>query len=300
MPMIASAVRELAASVDPTRITAAFFAKTVQVWNLKSFERIAEFRTVFCSGARNLAFAPSGATLAAGLSRDRGKVAAYGVPSGAVLWERKVIYPSLLRFHPSGDSIFCSSADRSSFRLDVHTGATLEVMEGVSQYIEGPYGDTLSVPARSRNQPFRLIAKECTFEIERLSFGLLDAQFSPDAICLTEARGPVRCMNCTDGTQRWRFDPGADSHVLRLHYSLEIDAFFGVMWHLVKGGCRCLVQFDARSGACKRICDLVDSWEEVFVEGVNQLVTSAGEVRALTNGALVGRLAFPVREYPDD
>jgi WD40 repeat protein len=297
--MIASAIRELSASKNPTWIAAAFFERTIQIWDVKSLKRISEFPTVFCSGARNLAFAPSAEMLVAGFSADHGKVAAYEVPNGAVLWERKLIYPSSLRFHPSGESIWCTGNRGSSLRLNVHTGATVEVIDGISQHIEGPYGDVLNVPARNVNAPFRLIAKGRNFEIEKLSFALLDARFSPDSVCLAEADGPVRCIKCTDGNQRWRFDPGADSHVLVLHYSPRIDAFFGVLRHLVDDGSRQLVRFDARSGVCKRICDL-DSWEEVFLEAVDQLVTSAGEIRDLANGALVGRLAFPVRKYPDD
>jgi hypothetical protein len=59
------------------------------------------------------------------------------------------------------------------------------------------------------------------------------------------------------------------------------------------------MRFDVTSGACERVCDL-DSWEEIFLDTVDQLVTSRGEVRDLSNGALVGQLAFPLREYPDD
>ncbi len=272
--MIASAIRELSASKNRTWIAAAFFKGAVQIWDVKSLGRVGEFPTVFSFGAGNLALAPSAQMLVTGLSTDPGKVAAYEVPSGAVLWERRLIYPSLLRFEPSGESLLCTCNNASSFcRLNAHTGATVEKIDGISQYIEGPYGDVLEVPARKRNEPFRLIGKKHNFEIERLSFGLLDAQFSPDSVCLSEAVGPVRCINCADGIQRWRFDPGADSHVLRLHYSRVMDAFFGVLRHLVKGGSRRLVRLNAGSGVCERICDL-DSWEEVFLEVVDQLVTS--------------------------
>jgi hypothetical protein len=49
----------------------------------------------------------------------------------------------------------------------------------------------------------------------------------------------------------------------------------------------------------ERVCDL-DSWDVAFVDATDQLVTSSGEIRDLSDGALVGRLSFPLREYPDE
>jgi hypothetical protein len=44
-----SAIRELAASTASTRLAAALFERTVQIWDVKSGERIAEFDTVYSS-----------------------------------------------------------------------------------------------------------------------------------------------------------------------------------------------------------------------------------------------------------
>lgn len=167
-PMLASSIRELSASKNPTWIAAAFFKRTIQIWDLKSLSKISEFSTVFCAGAGNLAFAPSARVLVAGLSTNHGKVAAYEVPSGKPLWERKFAYPSLLRFEPSGESVLCSSADRVNFRLDAQTAAIIRKIEGVSHFFEGPYGDVLNVPARKRNEGFRLVSQGCNFEITRM------------------------------------------------------------------------------------------------------------------------------------
>jgi hypothetical protein len=35
------------------------------------------------------------------------------------------------------------------------------------------------------------------------------------------------------------------------------------------------------------------------MDAPDRIVTSAGEIRNLSNGNLVGRLAFPQKEYPD-
>ena len=204
--MIASAVRELSESKDPARVAAAFFEKTIQIWDLQSHMKVGEFPTVFCSRAGNLAFAPSAQIVVAGASERSGKVAAYEIPSGRLLWQRRVTYPSSLRFHPFGQSVLCSSNNTSILRLDARSGATVEVLKGSSQLIEGPYDDQLNVP--SGRAPFRLLSRGREAPIPRGGIALLDARFSPDAVCLTEGRGPVRCINCADGSQRWQFDPG--------------------------------------------------------------------------------------------
>lgn len=300
--MLASAIRELAASRHPQWIAAAYFEKTVQIWDPNTQRRISEFSTVFHSGAKNLAFALDAGMLVAGLSKARGKVVAYEVPSGKKLWERKLIHPNLLRFHTSGESVFCTvNNNRSVVRLDRRTGMTLEILEGIEQYIEGPYGDALSVPALKKSNPFCLLGRGGNFNISKVSFALLDAQFLPRSVCLSEACGPVRCISCIDGSLEWMFEPGIDKHVLRLHYSAGMDTLFGILTNLNKKGIgsRSLVRFEVKGGACEHVCEL-DSWEEAFLHTTDQLITSAGEIRNLSNGVLVDRLDFPSREYPDE
>jgi WD40 repeat protein len=299
--MLASAIRELAASKKPERVAAAYFEKNIQIWDVNSQTRVHEFPTVFCSGANCLALAPDAGTIAAGFSTTSGRVAAYDVQTGTQLWEQKVIYPRRLRFSPSGESILCTSDNRSIVRFDVHTGSTLEVIEGIEQYIEGPYGAVLVVPAKEGKEPFRLSSSDQNFSISRLGFALSDAKFSPRSVCLTEAKGAVRCISCLDGRLEWAFDPGVDSLVLRLHYSSGTDAFWGILQELNKKGpgSRHLVKFDATTGTHEQVCGL-ESWAEVFLDGADLLVTSAGQIVGLSNGVQVGRLAFPQREYPDD
>lgn len=296
--MRASAIRELAASKSPQWVAAAFFERTVQIWDLKAQEKISEFPTVFCMGAKNLAFAPLGGILVAGLSTPRGRVAAYEVPSGKKLWEQRLVYPSWLRFDPSGKSVLCTRNRRSVLRIEINTGTIVETIDATMQYIEESDGDALSVPSKDKD-PIRLTRSGRTFELFQPSFRVLDAKFSPSSVCLSEASGPVRCFSRLDGKSIWTFTPDAKAHVVKLHYSARMDAFFGVLGNFESRPFRTLIRFEPTSGEYKRICDF-DSWEEVFLDTTHQLVTSAGEIRDLSNGELVGRLALPLREYPDD
>jgi hypothetical protein len=181
----------------------------------------------------------------------------------------------------------------------VSTGATVQQIKGISRYIEGPDGDALSVSVKKEDHPFHLVAGGDSFEIGHLGNALLDAKFSPHYVCLTEAAGPVRCISRDDGRLKWRFDPCTDSHVTRLHYSPRLDAFFGILRYLNAKGLSSLLRFEVASGVSKRVCDF-NSWEDAFVGATDQLVTSNGEIRDVSNGAPVGRLAFPLKEYPDD
>jgi WD40 repeat protein len=294
--MLASAIRELAVSKNPQWIAAAHFEKTIEIWESNSLDRITEFSAVFCSGARNLALAPTAEILVTGLSRNHGKVAAYQVPSGRKLWERNLTYPSKLKFGPSGDSILCTINQRSVLRLDVQTGDIFETIEGTRQYLEDLNGDVLTVPA-NKEEPICLIREGRAFNLYKPSRWVLDAQFSPCSVCLSEANGPVRCVSRVDGKLQWTFDPGATSHVVGLHYSPGIDAFFGVLFNFENGVSRTLIQFDPTSGKHQQVCEF-HSWEEAFLGTTDQIVTSAGEIRNLSNGELVGRLPFPQKEYP--
>lgn len=304
--MLASAIRELVSSKNSMLIAAAFFKKTVQIWDLKSEEIISEFPTVFCTGARNLALAPLGGPLIVGSSKDRGNVAAYEVPSGRMLWEQRLLYPSSLRLDASGRSVFCSRNQRSVLRLDVYTGSILSEIEQTRQWFEGSSEDALSIPVEQGQDPIRLIRTDHASNIERAGIAVLDAQFSPDSVCFSEAGtylsgvgGPVRCVSRVDGSLRWMFKPRADSHVVRLHYSPKLETFFGILFDFGKAASRSLVRFDTTCGAAEKLCEL-NSWEEAFVDAADKLVTSSGEIRDLSSGAVVGRLAFPLKEYPDE
>ncbi len=173
----------------------------------------------------------------------------------------------------------------------------MEVINRTERYIEGPYGDVLIVPSQEK-QLFRLMSRGHTFNLGRFGY-VLDAQFSSHSICFTEANGPVRCFSCIDGKLKWQFDPGNTSYVVRLYYSEKMDAFWGILWNFDIGAVRHLVRFDVTNGASEQVCEF-KSWEEIFLDKTGQLVTSAGEIRDLSNGKIVGQLYFPLREYPDN
>lgn len=296
--MLASAIRELSASKNPAHIAAAFFENTVQVWDVRSRDKIIEFPTVFCAGAKNLAFAPGGKLLVAAKSTGLGIIAGYNALTGELLWEhRRIGYPSRICFDATGDRLWCTVNRKSIEFLDPKTGSTVDRIYGVSEYAEGPDAWRLTVPAKERGSAMTLRSQDSQFDIEKLTFALLDLSFAADCVCLTEAGGPVRCISFADGEERWRFFPKG-SHIVQLCYSANLNVFFGISSSSKEARRKQLLQFDAESGACREICTL-DGWEHVFLSRLEQIVTSSGEIRSLRDGDLLGRLPFPSKEYPD-
>ena len=69
----------------------------------------------------------------------------------------------------------------------------------------------------------------------KLSFAVLDAAFSPDALCLTEAAGVVRCVDLELGIERWRYVPPKSHHLIFLSYNHADHSFYGTQWMYESG-----------------------------------------------------------------
>ena len=72
-----------------------------------------------------------------------------------------------------------------------------------------PHADVMLLETRSRGYVIRG-AKDS--RLPNLSFALLDAAFGPDRLCLSEAGGPVRCVDCRSGSEIWRYVPPKETH----------------------------------------------------------------------------------------
>jgi outer membrane protein assembly factor BamB len=296
--MIASSIRELAAGRNTLQICAAFVEDTVQIWDLTTLRQFSQFEARFATGAKALAMHPNGTQIVTGASAPAGVVTAYA-PTGSVLWERRgLAYPARLRFSPSGHYVYCTLDDQRVEKIDSQTGETFAVIKQARHIFEGPYGYSLIVSsARSA-----YVVKDdrrsagAGFDIDKLTFAVLDVAFDPDRIYITESGGPLRCIDLGARGELWRFDPPKGSHFLRLYWSPMDEHLYGVLRHYEKGLFRHLIRFDRELGNTERVCHL-ESWEEAFVEKTHQMVTSAGDLIDLSNGLVVGKLAFPQREY---
>lgn len=298
--MIGPAVRQLAAARNTSWICAAFVEKIIQVWDLATRRQIGQFDSVFDFGAHNLALHPDGRWIVAGRSgRRSGVVVSYDGPGGAILWRRdRLAFPAGLQFSPSGSHVYYTSDNRSVHKVDAEAGQT-SVIRGTCNYFEGPYGFDLIIPS-SASAPYVVSTTDASekFTVSRLSFAVLGTAFSPDCVFLTESGGSVRCVDCVQRNERWRFDPPDGSHVLSLHWSKLEQSAYGVLWHYERGLFRYLVRFDSNHGRVEKLCEL-HSWDEAFVDLRHELITSHGDIIDLSTGQAVDKVPFPQMEYPD-
>jgi hypothetical protein len=179
---------------------------------------------------------------------------------------------------------------------DARSGLTVELRDRTGECIYGPNENVLMV--LSSGKSYLICHRGVEVLVPKLTFALLDAAFSATSVCITESGGPVRCIDCLTGDELWRHTPPVDSHALRLHYNRADGFFYGVVWHYEKGQFRHLVRFDSETGQ-NTLVRALDSWEEEFSEATQRLVTAGGDIIDLAGGDIVGKLAFPLIEYPD-
>jgi hypothetical protein len=291
-----SAIRTTVAARSAPIAAAALFKRTVQIWNWNTGQRLSEIETVFDFGGHRLTISPTGDTVFAASWKKgkKGGVACYDSRSGEQIWQRTDLRQvGGLRFSAQSDIVWCEIGRRPLHRLDAKTGSTVETLRGILDAFDSPLS-----PHRLhiRKTDFQIIGSR-TIRVPKLTFGLLDAGFGPDSLCLSEAGGPVRCLDLEGGNERWRYVPPADHHVLELS-SQAGEFFYGVQWEYEHGGPVTLIRLSRESGACSTVCHL-HSYPDACSFGPGVIVTSSGDVVSLSDGSVIRPLVFPTSEYPD-
>lgn len=290
--MHGSAIRHLAASDVPSIVAAALFRRTVQIWSLETQSQLGEFESVLDFGGRRLALAQDGTICIAG-SWTQG-LAAYAVPDGRILWQRKDIRKiQNVNMSASGQIVFCGVESNCVLALDVRTGSEVSKLARALEVIPSQYGPHELVVKRDRY----LIRGRDDIEIPAASFALHTAAFSPDRLCLSEPRAGSRCISIQTGETLWRhgsihFNHAAFDCSDQQFYCVagfETDPYEAFLVRLASELERCdvLVAFG-------RKC-----WTEAFTPSGRFVVTASGEVYETSTGTLRARLKFPEREYPD-
>jgi WD40 repeat protein len=299
--MLASAIRSITSGLSSSLVAAAFFERTVQIWNLHEARLIAEFETVYYFGGENgrLALAPDGGqcVTAAWRAGRRGGVACYDTSTGAVLWHRSDLTRSqYVIFAGDGQSVWCCPEGGPTKRLSAKSGETQEELRGSPRIFDGGVVRGVLLEYRHSQRDYALQTAKSRNRVPRCSFAILDAAFAPDAVCVAEAHGPLRCLDLANARERWRFTPEKDHHVVQVRYRAVDENFYGVLYGFnVK--VRTLVRWDHLDGTTRQVCELPNSWAEAFCAQTDTIVTSAGNIISLSDGRHVGTLAFPQRDY---
>lgn len=275
----------------------------VQIWDWKTGERLSEFPTVF-GGMRRQALSPDGEFYVAANWRKgkEGGIACYRSQTGERIWHR----PDLsqvqgIRFSAEGEQIWCCVEERPAHCLDVRTGSVLSMLRGIDDVVESPFSE---VVVRSRKNDSHLIVGRETWEIENTSYSMSDAAFSPDALCLSEYSGPVRCISLQRAEERWRYVPPHGFHVIKISY--QSDRFFYGLLFGYNVPETALIRLSPADGACTELCRHsrvrrcggVDYGAGDFADGA--FVTGAGQVVSLEAGQVLRKLEFPgqIKDHP--
>jgi WD40 repeat protein len=301
--MLDSAIRTISIARCGTIAAAARFERKVQIWNFATAELVSELDTVFDSGGDRLSVDPSGGFCVAASfhAGQKGGVVCYEAQSGRKVWHRADLRTVQgVRFSATGEIIWCRVEGGPIQTLDAHTGLTLGSLRKVREVFDSPFtSHVLHVL-----QCDYVIVGSTKLRVPRITSAILDATFSPDALCLSEAAtfrseagGPVRCLDLKTAEERWRYLPPSGSHVLGLSYQAD-QSFYGVQWSYESGGPVMLIQLSQSTGAVRNVC-ILNSFPDAFCFGHGNVLVSSGDVVSLPIGSVVRRLAFPMTDYPD-
>jgi hypothetical protein len=320
--MQASAIRHLAISDHSGIVAAALFEETVQIWSWKTGNQIGEFKTVLDFGVRKLALTPDGTVCIAGSwgRRKKGKrgLAAYSIPDGTLLWLREDIpHIGSIRLSGSGMEIYCGVEGSSAQVVETATGKTMRRIRAVTEVIGSPYTrhqlmvqkrpevvrtcrDGQCFISNSFSYPDYLMCGPSEFRIPPLSFGLLDATFAPESVCLSEPRdalhpreniGGIRLIDLATGHSQWHLDIGSN----QLTFNSSDKRFYCVSAPYNDPSESSLIRLSSTILDCDRVALLGSCCEAAFSGSGTILVTVQGDVFETSTGDLLMHLEFPDR-----
>jgi outer membrane protein assembly factor BamB len=290
-----SAIRSVVSNYNSPNVAAAFFESIVQVWNVASATKIAEFATIFEFGGDRVGISADGLTVVAASYGAPG-VAAYSAGTGQTLWQRRDIRQlQRLDIDTTGKTVACGFDKQALQILSLETGETLDSLRGVRECHFSPFGSTRLLEKR-KLEIHSPNSKPMT--IERETFAVLSVTFSEDAFIVSESTGALRCFDLAEGKMRWRYAPLEGSHVLNTGYSTARHEFMAICWPYKTGGkITPLVAFDEQSGAIRREIALETSNDCCFACQGSQLVSSSGWIIDTGTGQLTGSIDVPLKEY---
>ena len=268
-------IRHIATTFDGNLFATAEFKEQVSIWKVDSGEKIISFPTHLDYGGRRLAISTDGHLCAAGAYSIYG-VSVYRTTDGSLVWSRRDLKKiQWLKFDPTQKTLLAGFSERPLHLLDSKTGETIKTFRGVRKKFISPYNSNIFLLDSSKlllcntsNSPISII---------RYTFAILDVAFSPHAVFLTESGGPLRAVNCSDGSLLWAYIPEEGSHFLRIGYNESSDTLFGIKWAYHKGGPYVLHEFNSKTGdlLSKKVLES-NICETGFANRGNQLITSNG------------------------
>ena len=218
-------------------------------------------------------------------------VACYNTRTGERIWHladlRQV---QRIRFSAQGEKVWCDVEGRPVHCLDSGNGSILARLRNTREVVDSRYSEHV---LHVRRADYSIVG-HTVISVPRVTATIMDAVFSPDALCLAECAGPVRCLDNENGTERWRYVPPEGFHVTRISYQTD-QSFYGLLFGF-QSPVSALIRLALDKGTCTEICryDTSVRYGGDFGDGV--FVAATGEVVSLLSGQILRQLAFPKRD----
>lgn len=268
---------------------------TVYIWDLKTRKRVSVIGTPLDFGGSRLAINPRG-DMCAVASYTLGGLACYAADTGEVVCVRDDLKKlHTVTYSPDGARLYCGGDQGSLAVLDAETGADLAKIPSADKVFCSPFKPIELLSKRKKGLiELRAVGGKRVATVVRTTFAMLDADFGPDRVCISESGGPVRCLETDSGAELWRYTPRPGRHVLRLAYAPKAERFFGVEWPYVKGGAKRLLRFETDSGKVTLVTTIGKaSAKEVFCSRREVLLTTEGEAIDVVTGVSKKWFRFP-------
>lgn len=237
--------------------------------------------TTFDTGGHRLALSDEMNGILAGAYNTHG-AAFYSCATGKELWRRKdVTRVQIVSLSRDGRLAYCGREGASLSVVDLVAGEIAHSIRGARSLLESPYENATLVDGAQ----LHLIARQKHL-VERTTFATLCAAFAPGCVALSDADGPVRCLDTASGNERWRYCPPQGSHVLRLGYREQDAALVGVEWPFRNGGTKRLLQLALTDGGLLGANDIGEPVDVCFAHSSQVVVTTAGHVIDTRTGAI--------------
>lgn len=269
--------RHAVSSSTGRRVLLGAFKHSVVVRDLLTGECSNTLETTFDFGGNRLALSDELDGVLAAAYHVHG-LAFYCCTTGRERWRRKDV-KKVQRIALSRDGLtaYCGRQGASLAVVDLQSGATKRTIRGARAIQESAF-DAVQFLDGAKPQLLNA-AGERLFFVSRVTFAFLDISFAPGLLILSEADGPVRCIEIATGEERWRYQPKRGRHVLHLGYRDAEPSLLGVEWQFVRGGAKRLIRWSLSTG------EVLDSL--ILGEPPDCCFGLSGEVVILANGQML-------------
>jgi WD40 repeat protein len=285
-------IRHISTSYAGTVIAAGEFERHVQIWDIESQTRIAEFETTLDFGGTRLAISPNGKSCAVGAYHVHG-IALYDATNGTELWRRKDLKKvQKIRASHDGSRLLCGFEGKAFQPLNMDNGRSKPSLRGVQDIFESVYDDLMIVDRIGKD--FKLVNnnQQQVATVPRTTFAALDFAFAPKKIAITESGGSISCYDVNGGGKLWEHNPGNGVHALDLTYNESSGTFAAITWPYQNGGQHQLLNLLAETGKTEGAFPIDGAHEFAFCSKGSTLISSDGKLRNTATGDVYGTIPF--------